>query len=109
MKNSNNIVNPNKEIHELTAEDFYNFYSNISEDKWCKGSFSNEFGECCALGHLGEGYKNPNYSKDGVKLTDRLYEVMSPFSPVMVNDGDYVEFMDDTPKKRILAALKTKF
>jgi len=84
-----------KQIEKLeTAQDFYDFFSVIPDEKWLACSFKNAKGQACASGHL------DNYVVSG-KLTMILGQ------PVFyINDGKDPRYSQSHPKERVLAALK---
>lgn len=91
--------------HDL---DYYiQFFSAIDENKWTTGTFIDDKGNCCGLGHLGE-------REDAIKREEimRFREVLelhgsSDYAFTGINDGAY-EFLNlgDTPKERVINYLK---
>jgi len=101
---------------EYTVDYFLNKFSSIPEELWTWGNFELN-GQSCAAGHCG--------IRDANKLNaeaNSLIELFSKLklSPVfgvsfygnklydtvaVINDGHCAEYNQETPKKRILAAL----
>jgi len=84
---------------------FIRKFEGIPEDQWTKGSFCEEDGRCCALGHCGvrnpEDEGRPLYTPEANALRRILPKVVD------INDG-YIARPEAGPKKRILAALQRK-
>lgn len=89
-----------------TLKDFYYFYKEIPEEKWCEGSYE-ENGACCFYGHLGE--RDHNYGNELTKKINGLLK-FTPLCalPVNVNDGIDVRYPQLSPKQRVLAFLIDK-
>lgn len=86
------------------ADYFIYKFKAIPEGEWCKGKFkySNKF---CALGHCGArtGYVKGIPEADA--LSD-LFEKNICEELVEINDGTSGEYLQKSPKQRILAALR---
>ena len=85
----------------MKIQDFIDRFKDIPEKKWCVGFYHTLDGRSCALGHLGSDTFGFSYkSKILIKLFDD-----HGFKVANVNDGLDNRFQQDTPKKRVLAAL----
>lgn len=83
---------------------YINKFEAIPEDKWCEGVFNNK-DQYCALGHCGANQtKRRNDESDA--LCDLFNFKLNTFVG-RVNDGRDPRFQQDTPKQRILAALRS--
>ena len=99
-----------------TLKDFYFFYNEIPEDKWCVWFFESldEKGKCCAIGHLGQHKMIGKESAPAVKRISALLfgRVCYPAELAGINNSPHslsAKIYDqDTPKKRVLAYLKDK-
>jgi hypothetical protein len=80
---------------------FINKFDAIPDEKWTTGSYENEYGQRCAIGHCAP-YYSLNYTEE-VKGLMRLFYFDSAAE---INDG-YLEYVElgDTPKERIINAL----
>jgi hypothetical protein len=86
-----------------TLKDFYYFYNEIPEEKWCVGAMERD-GKCCFWGHLGERQHRRT------KLSDKIDTLLGDHNgdPVFVNDGYDSCYKQETPKQRVLAFLIDK-
>lgn len=103
---------------------FINKFEVIPEEMWTTGSFTDDWGACCANGHL--GMRNhlmcKKYATEEASAFQRVVSVLQitknwGVSPVIdndwgysekaaiINNGDSNEYKQPTPKQRILAAL----
>ncbi len=104
-----------KSIGQLeTLKDFYFFYNEIPENKWCVGAFEDqETGQCCAIGHLGQRSACNAKTPAVEKISELLYGVRChyPGELARVNNVTLLcnrKYLQDTPKQRVLAYLKDK-
>lgn len=80
-----------------TLDDYIAFFDSIPEERWICGNFANA-GNCCAYGHLGWRYgDSPEAGRRLMGLCDRGVD--------RVNDGQYPDYQQPTPKQRVLAYL----
>lgn len=92
-----------------SVEDFIAFFDSIPASKWCTGSFKNQAGQCCAMGHLGRGggvdaAKTAKANAAAGRLNDLIGG-----SIISINDGlvtlsgtfNYRE-LGETPKERVI-------
>jgi hypothetical protein len=84
-----------------TLKDFYYFYKEIPEDKWCTGTYKID-DKCCAYGHLG------SYSNYDSPKSDKVTELIGSNYLHVINDGEDEEYPQFTPKQRVLAFLIDK-
>ncbi len=92
---------------KYTVQYFIDKFKKIPDSKWNIGAFVSPDGKKkCALGWC--GMRADNYSSDRLfKITkeSKAFEELLNFV-ADINDGRDVRYTQDTPKKRILAALK---
>lgn len=81
---------------------FINKFTNIPENQWTIGAYSNPKGQRCAIGHLrGKDPSIPNPLEEHC-----LYEIMGDHPTNYVNDGfGQYSKLGESPKERILACL----
>lgn len=95
---------------------FLRKFEAIPEDKWCVDTFQDENGRCCAQGFCGFNTWNAvvlwdwaKYNKkvnhEGVELV-RLFSKYTGYQVAEINNYTYHKYNQDTPKQRILAALR---
>lgn len=94
------------------AAHFIERLSVIPEEQWCTGVFYNkDTGQCCTFGHLGVredtgwiGYSN---EVDALHTLVVQYNEHTDkhFSISGINDNDFPEYSQPTPKQRVLAFL----
>jgi hypothetical protein len=84
---------------------FINKFEAIPEDQWCTGTFVDPYnGSHCALGHCGVNKNsNTNWPQESLDLMKLLHNYVNVTS---INDGKDFKYQQETPKQRILAALK---
>ena len=83
---------------------FINKFKSIPEDKWCVDEFVNKQGQCCVYGHC--GLTDVEYdSPEADDLGDLFYSI-GYLNPALVNNGVDPRYTQNTPKQRIMAALK---
>jgi hypothetical protein len=85
-----------------TAQYFIDKFEGIPEELWCCGEFTDGLGRFCAMGFCGR--------RLGV-CTDESFALSEIFIELgaqvpAVNDGDDSDYQQETPKQRILAALR---
>lgn len=85
-----------------TVQYFIDKFSAIPEEDWIIGEYQNEIG-CCALGHCGE--RETKATVDGRELRI-LFRNFLGEDVSFINDGASSSFPQDTPKARVLSALK---
>lgn len=107
-----------KPIRNLkSVKDFIAFFEAIPANKWCTGSFKNQAGQCCAMGHLGRGDNaNPEKIATANAAAGRLNSLIGG-SIISVNDGSIISVNDGsgysggtlnyqelgaTPKERVI-------
>lgn len=90
--------------NKYTATFFIDKFKKIPEDKWITSNFEDGHGNFCALGHLGES--NDNGSTFQSEALERLFGTKLGLEVPQVNDSPYHGYSYETPKKRILAALR---
>lgn len=98
-----------KPISELkTAQDFYDFYFEIPEEKWTV-NYLHVGRACCALGHIGTGSMS-SPPPQAFRLAKILHDLGAGEGAVyeigLLNDGDHGLYEGATPKARILAMLQ---
>ena len=90
-----------------TLKEYFDFFKDIPENKWCTGEFKNYQGQMCALGLVGERAeteKNPlrdmlSFAKEDAASINNGY---SPWNSLPVEE------LGDSPKERILNAIILK-
>lgn len=95
----------------MNVDYFIKKFEAIPEEAWCTGAYE-RCGRCCVLGHCGfhttEDAKGLStlhiQAPEGVALTELFYA--SGLSCTRVNDGEDYDYMQSTPKARILTALR---
>ena len=112
----------------MNAQYFINKFEAIPEEKWCVGDFLNEEGQSCANGHCGmrNGWEYLNEETQALQKVFSVLEVrmlcggevvedesmddLGDFwysrKAARINNGHIVGYQQDTPKQRILAALR---
>lgn len=94
-----------------TKEYFIQKFEAIPEEKWTTGKYTDGYA-CCVIGHCGvsdyAGFERSDEAQALYKLIFSLTKTKYlPTNPlVSINDGKQEEYKQDTPKQRILAALK---
>jgi len=94
-----------------TRDHFIAKFEAIPEDKWVKGFYTDGQGNCCALGHC--GMKAASYEDAPVESSTNESRALSrlllvhDLSIIDINDGQCAAFRQDTPKQRVLAALRS--
>lgn len=97
------------------AQYFIDKFEAIPDEKWCTKTFANNKGAFCALGHCGAiiGRYGDINTEESLALKNLFasfgadYDVQPiSFLPSWINDGKYKEFLQETPKARMLAALQ---
>lgn len=78
------------------AQFFINKFDAIPDEKWCMGKTVNDEGQHCAIGHA---------------KPDEIYSIFMLFrnlgeTPMNINDGKVEAYQQETPRERIVAALK---
>lgn len=90
---------PNKTTHD--ADYFIAKFEAIPEEQWCTGRLRDNSGRCCASGHCGrDDPLVPTEESTALAIVLRRWDVPG------INDGDYAQYPQPTPKQRILAALR---
>jgi hypothetical protein len=89
-----------------TRDYFIAKFEAIPEDKWCTDSYEFQ-GRHCALGHCGlnGGNDTPAATPEEAGVLLELFREIRA-SVTDVNDGLDARYRQDTPKQRILAALR---
>jgi hypothetical protein len=83
---------------------FIKKFKAIPPRKWCAHEFTDGRGRHCALGHCGESGEG-DITKEASKLIG-WFNRNGGLSVSKVNDGKDEFYSQETPKKRILAALR---
>lgn len=83
---------------------FFAKFEAIPEEKWCTEAFARGVA-CCAQGHCGMRRGLPQTPPEAKALRDLLFD--GTYNVVDVNDGHHPHYKQSTPKKRILAALRS--
>lgn len=86
-----------------TVDYFINKFEAIPDNEWTMNSYIDKLGRHCALGHC--GCTNPNYTIEG-KALENLFEKHLCTAVTYVNDDREDLFKQQTPKSRVIAALK---
>lgn len=88
----------------MNVDYFIKKFGAISDDKWTTCQLCNREGQCCVLGHCGE--RRGVY--EGTPESTALRMLFTPLlmTPDQVNDFPVGNFIQKTPKARILAALE---
>jgi hypothetical protein len=85
-----------------TAQYFIDKFEAIPEEEWCTGAISYE-GKHCAYGHCGYMHTHTDESS----ALRGLFQKLERFTFVTeVNDCKEAPYLQETPKQRILAALR---
>ena len=92
------------------------FFRSIPDHKWCINLRDGPIGTACTLGHIVK-HGNENIillycnvtvtilRKTGVNRYDIGNEVSGDWAIAAINNGETVEYQQDTPKERILQSL----
>ena len=84
---------------------FIKKFAAIPDEDWTTRKFVNDLGQCCALGHCGSRTMPKGlysvHSRESTSLRDILLNEV-----VEINDGRHGQYQQETPKARILAALR---
>lgn len=85
---------------------FIKKFTAIPEGKWCTGMYLNDNDQSCALGHCGVRYTE----SCGYNKTDEANALITIFgrSGKVININDFELELGNTPRTRILRALKEK-
>jgi len=105
-------------LKKFTPEYFIDFYSKIPNEKWCTGAlylpdYPNANHQCCALGHLGLRVFTDIFKNEKAKVLQSFFNEDKSGRPscvpiVKINDDiDNWHYEGDTPKERIINALKS--
>lgn len=89
---------------EYTIQYFIEKFEAIPEERWTTGTFKDDLGRCCVLGHCGHNiYRDTEESR-------YLYNILSGsnYGAISINDGLHRKYSQHTPKQRVLAALHDK-
>ena len=92
-----------------TLDYFINKFSSIPDEKWCEGEYDVGYAKC-AMGHCGYALEkaianiSDGYSEES-KALQKLFNKTKTPAVEAINDGEYYQYQQDTPKERILAAL----
>lgn len=100
-----------------TADYFLRKFTSIPEELWCIGNYTDPKDPCkhCALGLCGAREKGPMVlgEYEEVHTAESHYLMMMvlselgwPFTVSRINDRQTARFPQETPKQRILAALR---
>lgn len=81
-----------------TKEYFIAKFEKTFDDDWCVGEYE-QAGRHCALGHCGSSVFKA--ASEAIEL-DRLLE----WGAITINDGADSRYQQETPRARILAALR---
>lgn len=87
-------------MSKYTKSFFIKRFTATHANQWYEGDFTNDNEtRCCALGHCGErrGEDMPNMSRALVVLLPNI---------VKINDGYDPAYQQNTPRARVLAALR---
>lgn len=110
----------------MDAQYFINKFEAIPEEKWCIGEFAGKDGAKCANGHCGVTQLDHFYFtresralqrvfantivhySSGRIAEDHFYPDGQRYSNIAaaINNSNTIEYQQDTPKQRILAALR---
>lgn len=98
------------------ADYFIAKFEAIPDRQWTRSQYADGWGGFCALGHCGErveistdGYMRRRniQTEEGEALRKLFSDSLGLYSsPDRVNDGISDEYQQETPKQRILAALR---
>lgn len=97
-------VKPGTWIIKENLGEYFDFFKDIPEKKWCKDVFVDEEGRMCALGLVGERPCSWGRHPLRKKLSIDDADVSE------INNGcdGYTDDLGDTPKERILNAIILK-
>ena len=82
---------------------FIEFFESIPEDKWSADKFNDPDGKHCALGHLLARDDNREKYNTFIRL---IYKHAQEVHFVTVNAVKTEKFPQETPKQRVVAAVK---
>lgn len=88
---------------KFNADYFIKKLKDIPDSKWGVGKYSDKHSKRCALGHCGE--RETKATVDGRELRI-LFRNFLGEDVSFINDGASSSFPQDTPKARVLSALK---
>lgn len=87
-------------MQQYNIDHFINKFESIPEEKWITGHYGYKgSGEHCALGHCYDAKTNSYFGEEAQALWDLFG------NPMRINDGAHPEYLQPTPKQRVLAAL----
>ena len=90
------------------VDHYINKFEKIAENKWCTGELKNEQGQSCALGHCSD--RIPFFGKEEGSERSQLHALVIQELGIVVaklnDDTSYSLYGQETPKQRVLAALK---
>lgn len=84
------------------AQYFVDKFSPIPDEQWTTGTYEDENGCKCALGHCGDGSDTETF--EGSALMNIARAMLRDI--VMINDRHDEDYLQLTPKARILAFLE---
>lgn len=90
-------------MNNYTIQHFIEKFKAIPEDKWITGMYGTYGDKHCALGHCGQISGRSTLESS---VLSRMFATRG-MSVVNINDGPSPRFPQDTPKRRILAALES--
>ncbi len=96
-----------------TIDYFIKKFKSIPDSRWCTNTYESSIespSKYCALGHCGARagrYNEPIHSEESQSLHNLIVTLTQTEDYLTkVNDGNNPLYQQDTPKQRVLAALK---
>lgn len=91
---------------EYTVDYFIKKFEAIPDNRWCVGELMNKAGQCCAYGHCGmREYDTEAPEADALMKVERKLP-SEPTCFASINNGEHPAYQQETPRLRILAALR---
>jgi len=91
------------------VDHFINKFEAIPDKRWFVGFYydydNDDKTKCCVMGHCGIGIPGSGRSSDEGNALFELFRILE-LHPPAVNDGNNNNYSENTPKQRILAALR---
>ena len=90
-------------ITNYDVDYFIRKFKAIHTSKWCADGLYNTGDKCCVLGHCGQ--RSELYNPEVLALCGLFKFCKGSYHPVTINDCGSSDYLQRTPRARILAAL----